>query len=88
MAQLFGAVTLLCLGLGGAGWIWAACNREQNPDGGLVLIGLGAVGAIIGAAIGLLFRRPIMGAMIGAFWLPIAAFIYAVVVYLADPIHC
>jgi hypothetical protein len=83
LGRLFGAATLICLGLGEVAWVWSAGSRPPQPDYELLLSGFGVAGATVGASLGMLFRQPIiLFALIGAFLSAILFVVYAVIAFL------
>ena len=65
MRRMLGAVTLFCA----AAFVGATAFKAGIADAGRgteLAVTLVAIGAILGAAVGLLTRRPWVGAMIGA----------------------
>jgi hypothetical protein len=76
MGRMFGAVTLFCVGVAALVRVSNEILSSHLEDSGAI-VGIAAVGALLGSAIGIVIRRPILVAAIGAILLPVGFFVLA-----------
>ena len=72
MRRMFAAVTAWCISAGLLSWLIRSGGNGFGPD----MVGLISVGAIGGGGLGIIIRRPFMGAAAGGSLAVILAFTY------------